>query len=333
VRLDPVTSSNEATVTAPVRVTVIERAAHRISFGIGASSNTGARAQVSYLYPDLFGRALDFAAGVKYEETRQTVFGDVFLPRRQADTQDSVGAQYEHEDIENLDTTTQTWRTTRSVSEHRSERRYTLTFEYSTEISDLDEKTVQALAPSISQTWRRVDSLIKPRRGGNYFVEIAGASNELLSDTSFLYTTAQAQYFVPLSDDLVLLLHGELGATFADDVDDVPLRYLFRTGGSGSVRGFDYLSIGEQEGESVVGAKRLLVLSAELNYWFTDSWGAALFLDAGNAKNQLEDLVLDNYGYGLGLRYATPAGPFALDVARGSGDDDTRIHFAITIPF
>ena len=320
-------------VSAPVEVFVVERAPHRISFGVGASSDAGARAQINYSFPDLFGRAWDFSTGLKIEQKQQSLYADLFFPRPDADTQDSVGVVFRNEEFENLQVFSQTYRATRAVIDNRLETRYALTLENSIEQpAGQAENSRLALVPSVTYIWRLVDNLRMPRHGGNYLVDVAAASEELVSDTSFAYVDMRAQYFLTFADDWTLILRAELGGNFAVDNDEVPQRYLFRTGGSNSVRGYDYQSIGVLDGTTVVGARRLVVASAELNYWFDDYWAAAVFYDAGDAKNSISELEW-NYGYGIGARYATPAGPIALDIAQGDDDGDIRYHFAVSIPF
>lgn len=336
---DPAVSDNAEVVTTDLLVTVVERAQHRISFGLGASSNNGARAQVSYLYPDLFGYAWDFYTGFKYEQNKQQLFSDIFFPRKQTDMQYSVGAVFERENVNNLPLQNQTYRATQAYTIDRSERKISLTLERSTqersaqEDEQLGDLQKVALVPGITYTWRMVDSLVRPRFGGNYYVDLSGASEEFISDTSFLYINARAQYFYSFGDSLTLITRAEIGANIADNVDSVPERYLFRTGGSNSIRGFDYLRIGVVEDEVVSGANRLAVASAELNYWFDDSWAGAIFFDTGNAQNEMKKPNFDFYGYGIGIRYATPAGPFALDVAQGNVDNSIHLHFSVSIPF
>ncbi len=333
VNIDSSEADTDETIVAPVRVRLVERAQHRVSFGIGASSNTGPRAQVSYLYPDLFYQAWDFGAGIIYEKEEQTLFSDIFLPRKVANEQDSFGAQFEHSDINDLEVFAQTYSVGRSVTDDRLETRYKLTFEHSTEQPGRVEETSRvALVPSLTWTWRKVNSLTKPTNGGNYYLDLAGSTDQIISDTSMLFVNARVQYFYPLAEQLIWIVRGELGATVADNVDDVPQRYLFRTGGSNSIRGYDYQDIGEIVDGAVVGAERLAVLSTEWNYWLNDTWGVALFYDIGDAATTLSMDAL-NAGYGIGARLSTPAGPFSLDIAQGDEDDRTRYHFSIAIAF
>jgi translocation and assembly module TamA len=38
-------------------------------------------------------------------------------------------------------------------------------------------------------------------------------------------------------------------------------------------------------------------------------------------------------GYGTGVRWRSPVGPLALDLARGKGQPAPRVHFSITVAF
>lgn len=118
-----------------------------------------------------------------------------------------------------------------------------------------------------------------------------------------------------------LLLGSYLGPSTAES----PPNLLFFAGGGGSVRGYEFQSIGvdslrEIDGETfVVGGRGLANASAELRYRFGDSnWGAVGFVDSalvtqGAALSGDDDL---RTGAGLGVRYYTPIGVMRVDVAR-----------------
>ena len=83
-------------------------------------------------------------------------------------------------------------------------------------------------------------------------------------------------------------------------------------GGDRSVRGFDYHEIGEQNDNGlVIGGKYLAVASAEYEWYFRENWGAAVFVDAGDAF--IDDFSV-NVGAGLGARWKSPLGPIRIDV-------------------
>ena len=334
--VDPVATPatpEQTEVSAPVQLHVQERSPHNVSFGIGASSNTGERILGYYGFPDLFGQAWDFGTGFRLERERQQYFTDLFFPRSESGYQDGMALLYEHAEFENLTVDRRALRLERVDPGLAFETRYSLTLERSDEqAAEQDDVRYQALVPGLQWIWRRVDDIRKPRAGTVLSIDLAAAAEELASDASFGYVLVHGEYFHSLTPQWVLGLRADLGATFTFNSDAVPQSYLFRTGGSQTVRGYDYLSIGRELDGAIVGAKRLVVASAELTYWFNDDWGAALFVDAGDARDSMADLS-PLLGYGLGARWQTPAGPLAFDLARGELDSDIRFHFMIAVPF
>ncbi|MDP1717286.1 MAG: BamA/TamA family outer membrane protein, partial [Burkholderiales bacterium] len=61
-------------------------------------------------------------------------------------------------------------------------------------------------------------------------------------------------------------------------------------------------------------------------------WGGALFLDGGNAVDQIPNFSAV-YGYGAGVRWISPAGSLNFDIARASEDGKLRFHFTIGARF
>ena len=117
----------------------------------------------------------------------------------------------------------------------------------------------------------------------------------------------------------VLAAITEIGRTFTQNPDRIPDDFLFRAGGSRSNRGYAYQSLGVQEGTAVVGGRFLATGTAEFVHWLNDKWGAAVFTDVGTASDSPSTWEALK-SYGVGARYKTPAGPFALDVAYAARD-------------
>ena len=64
--------------------------------------------------------------------------------------------------------------------------------------------------------------------------------------------------------------------------DALPPDLRFYAGGDRSLRGFDYHEIGEVSANgNIIGGEYLAVASAEYEHYFNESWGAAVFVDAG----------------------------------------------------
>jgi translocation and assembly module TamA len=86
------------------------------------------------------------------------------------------------------------------------------------------------------------------------------------------------------------------------------------------------------EGAAVVGGRALLTSSIEYTHWFSGNWGAALFADAGGAADDFNTLRILS-AYGSGIRWRSPAGPLALDLAWEEKTHAMRMHFAIAVVF
>ena len=131
-------------------------------------------------------------------------------------------------------------------------------------------------------------------------------------------------------------------ATESQDRLDLAPSLNFFAGGSQSIRGYGYQSIGNEldvQGEDgtvrrlVVGGERLLTASAEYQYSFSQSWRGALFVDAGDAFDEGEFNL--NVGAGFGVHYVTQIGAIRLELANPVTDDNPswRVHLAVGAEF
>ena len=327
-------SDGEAdSLRAPVRLTVQEQPVHRARFGVGASSNTGARVEASYSTIDFLRQAWELDTGVRLEEKRQTFYSDVFLPPLDDGVRYGAGFVAEQSDIEQLRIQRQSVGVQRIEQRGRLEERLSLNWQHEKrQPGDGDWTTSRALVPNVTWTWRKLDQMLDPRRGVVLQLSVGGGAKSLLSDENFLRLYGRSQIYLPIGARDTLSLRAELGRTFAPSRQHVPQDYLFRTGGTGSVRGYPYQSLGIKEGNATVGGRYLATASIEYTHWLNDSWGAAAFVDAGDAVDALQDARLA-VGYGLGARWRSPAGPIGVDLAYGKRSRDLLLHFSLAIPF
>ena len=95
--------------------------------------------------------------------------------------------------------------------------------------------------------------------------------------------------------------------------DALPPELRFFAGGDRSIRGFDYQQIGETNSTGgVIGGRYLTIASAEYEHYFLPNWGAAVFVDAGDAYTSDFNM---NVATGVGLRWRSPIGVIRIDVA------------------
>lgn len=197
------------------------------------------------------------------------------------------------------------------------------------EIAD-EERSTNLLFAEGLLTRKRADDLLFPTRGLSLLYGLRVAVEQVLSDTSLAQVRAEAKWIRPAGDRGRLLFRAAAGAMVVDNFDALPPELRFFAGGDRSVRGFDYQAIGETNAEGgVIGGKYLTVLSAEYEHYFLENWGAAVFVDAGDAYSSDLDA---NVGAGLGLRWRSPVGLVRLDLAVpvvSDLEEGLRVHLVI----
>jgi len=319
--------------TAPVLIGLRERAPFRVAFGAGVSSNTGARVEANFRNSDFLNRAWELNTGVRIEQLRQSAYADVFLPPDRKQRRDSFGVLVDQSDIQGLVIEQVAFAVSRLETVGAFERRLGLSWQNEKQTPEGAQSTTnQALTATVGWLWRHADDPLDPAEGIVAQLQLGAAAKALLSDQNFLRSYFRYSQGVALGKDDGLLLRGEVGATLAPSRDGIPQDSLFRAGGSNSVRGYAYQSLGVQQGSATLGGRYLLTLSAEYTHWIDAHWGVATFVDAGNAADDREVLNLA-IGYGLGARWKSPAGPLAIDLAWGQRDEQLRVHFSLAVPF
>ena len=336
VHLDPAHPQN-----APLRLVLRESRTKRFSVGVGVASNTGAHLELAYRQSLTFGRPYALQSGARIDQNGGFGYVDLLLPPKPNGARDSVGALVEDSDIEDLHV--KRWSVGAARARLRGARgsrhietKLGVNFEHEERKTPL-EPLIELDTLSTTYTWirRNVDDIINPRHGNVIELEgTVGTSGSNLNETFVRGYSRILQYFA-IGERDVLITRGELGAVRADTADVVPTRFLFRTGGSTTVRGYDYESLGVRRGGAIVGGRALALGSVEYVHWLQrwgGNWGVAGFVDVGDAADSFKDLRAA-VGVGMGVRWRTLAGPLAVDLAYGERDKQVRLHFSVAIAF
>lgn len=317
---------------APVGVSVIEALPRRIDVNLGFSTDTLLRFGVNYSDNNFFDEAYRFRTDLRIESLQQGLTANVERPPGRSGWINAFSAAALRTDIQDLQTDEWTLVAQRRRLDELSQPAFSV--EWTTERQEPSGAPVNNTFATLfgyQHIWRSVDDLLSPTRGWMLRVN-AGIAPPGISSREFGQLMASGTWYVPLTPRDDLRFRADAGWTIADTSEDIPQRFLFRTGGDTSVRGYEYQSLGVEEGDAIVGGRYLAVGSAEYVRWIGESWGLATFIDAGEATDEIGDFDLA-LGYGLGMRVRSPVGAFRFDLAYGQETSSVRLHFSLGVRF
>jgi len=317
----------------PVDVELTPNRRNRYRVGLGYSTDTGPRMTLDWRRRRFGREGHHMRSELRLSQPESSLTSEYIIPLRRP-TVDylSFGATVNYYDAETntgnralLDVShsiglAHGWRRTRSLDYLYED--YT--------VADQDDNAY-LLVPGL--TWSRIqgDGRDFQFSGQRLEFHLEGAADALLSTTSYVQLYTSDKFIFGLGDDWRLLTRVEVGATWADDVQDLPPSKRFYTGGDNTIRGFAFESLGPRdENGDVIGGRYLGVASVELERRLKGRWSGAVFFDGGNAYDP--DFVAEPaYGAGLGIRWRSPVGPIRFDLARGRHLDDYgwRLHVVL----
>ena len=309
-------------------IVVVEEEPRRFGFGFEISSSDGASLETYWIHRNLFGGAerlrfdlaidgleeegggVDGRLAARYEVpairgAETTFFGQIEFEQRDEPAFQTRGVTV---DLGYL----------RFVNE-RVFLRYGIQASYE-EIDDaLGRRTISQVAAPVEGTYDARDDRLDPAEG--YFVRaeikpFVGLDGSGLG--ARLFADARAYRGLGAQDRIVLAGRVQAGTVVGADLADISPTDLFFSGGSGTVRGQPFQSLGVNlDGGQLRAGRSFLGVSGEVRGRVTDRIGLVGFADFGAVEDGTFVSGTADYhaGAGLGLRYATPLGPIRLDVA------------------
>jgi len=317
---------------APLRVNVIEAPSQRIDTGIAYRTDTGIGVTVDYTNVDIFDKAWRLRPRLDVNQKEQQVNVTLDTPPAPGGVWNTYSARAQRREVQGELTREAVAGFARNwgLESTPSQLAVSAHIERQTVAGSISD-TNHAVFVNYRRTFRTTDDLVLPRRGVLGTVEI-GTSVPGLSSQEFIRARGKVNWLVPLGLRNDLLVRGEAGVVLADTREGVVSSFLFRTGGDQSIRGYAYESIGVPQGQATVGGRYVALGSVELTRWITESLGAAIFIDAGDAFDEpgAFDAAI---GIGAGIRWRSPIGPFRADLAYGERSEKIRLHFSVGFNF
>jgi translocation and assembly module TamA len=321
----------------PVDIQLIERPRTGYEFRVGYGTDTGprTRAEVARRWVNRNGHK--WKAGFGLAQREQALDAVYSIPMQHPLTDRlEFYARIDRED--NNDIVTQSGTLGAQYARERGGWTQAVFTEYLYERTRYGDAPAQGdgfLLGGLKLGLRRLDDPLFPVRGHSLDLILRGAAEPLFSATSLVQGRARGVVSRTWRR-FIFQGRAELGATRADDFGCVPKSLRFFAGGDNSVRGYGYESLGPTNDEGqVVGGRYLCALSAEAMYpVYGDDWFAAVFVDSGQAFDDLADLAFKT-GAGLGIRWRSPIGLVRLDLAHpfDAASSSVRLHIGIGADF
>lgn len=182
-------------------------------------------------------------------------------------------------------------------------------------------KSTMLIYPGVSISRTRSRGGLMPTSGNSQRYSLDVSDTLWGSDIAFATVKAQNVWIHTLADKHRFIARTTLGWIETKDFTNVPFDLRFFAGGDRSIRGYKYQSISPRNSEGkLMGASKQATGSLEYQYNIYNKWWGALFVDAGEAVNDIKHSNFKN-GVGFGVRWQSPIGPIKLDIARPIGDE------------
>ena len=335
--------------TLPIDALIDEALPRRFGFGLELSSVEGLKVSTFWMHRNAFGGAERFrvegevagigggTGGVDYRLNTSLNIPAIYGP----DTDLLATAQISREDEPDylLDSISAEVIVTRLILDDL-EVSAGLGLLVAREESDLGTRDYALLTAPLGLTWDKRDSETNAKNG--YYVELDATpflSIDGGANGARLYADARAYLSFGEDDRITLAGRGQVGSVVGAEILEAPADFLFFSGGSGTVRGQEYKSLGITRdiggNEVTTGGLSFAGAQLEARYGVTESIGVVGFYDigfVGSTEIPGEDGEW-HAGVGLGVRYDTGIGPIRLDIATpANGDDafsDVQIYIGI----
>lgn len=189
----------------------------------------------------------------------------------------------------------------------------------------------------LTVTYDNTGSLFDPTHGYKASAIVTPTYSIARPSAAFLIAQVSGSTYFDLGAPgrSVLAIRGLIGSVSGATTFEIPPDQRFYGGGTATVRGYKYQSIGPKFADNKpVGGTSIDAGSVEFRQRFGESYGAVVFVDAGQVGSSSSPFGgALKVGAGIGARYYTPIGPIRLDVAvplnKGRKDEIAEAYIGI----
>ncbi|GAN77858.1 outer membrane protein [Acidisphaera rubrifaciens HS-AP3] len=349
VRAEPA-DTTDADGQLPLDFTFKERPRHAVSFGAAYSTDLGIMTNASWIYRNVFGNgeSLNFTAGLTGGGTAQIAPGY------------SVNLQFLKPDFLERDLTLQadvgavkedliSYNRTALVADALLLKKFSAHWTGSVGVSGETEQITQEytnrdytlVGLPVSARFDNTDNLLEPTDGVRINANVTPTESVGGANATFVLMQGSVSTYLDVSSlwgdkgKSIIALRALAGDAEGASQFQLPPDKRFYAGGSDTVRGYRYQSVGPRFPDNYPqGGTAVSAATIELRQHVYGNFGAAAFLDVGEVTANGPPLAGTYYmGAGVGARYYTSIGPLRVDVAvpldRRPGDDPLEVYIGI----
>jgi len=308
--------------TLPVTVTVVELPHRTIGAGLRYSTDVGFAGDVFWEHRNVFGRneKLGFTiTGAEIEQIGRMNFRKpAFLERGQAllTTGEIINRDTDAFNQQSVAGTVslerplfEQWRGTAGIAGS-----YDI-------LEDQDgRRQFKLFGLPVSMIRNTADNPLNPTRGTVIDLNATPYAGTADKTVRFLRMSASGSAYRAVDKEARFILAGRarVGSIVGEQTSVLPADKRFYAGGGGSVRGYDFQTVGPLDASgNPSGGRSLIEFGGELRIRLTSKFGVVPFVDGGLVTEEsypnFDKPLL--WAGGLGLRYYTGFGPLRLDVA------------------
>ncbi len=292
----------------PVEIIVTPKKSKQYALGAGYGTDTGVRGSAELNLRYLTNTAHSFSSSIQASEIQKNLELNYLIPGNYPPTDSYkfsvAGEKLDLDKGKSLAVQLGATYTT-SIKSWQQIIKLNLQHEHY-QLTGQPYETSNLLLSTISWSYNQKDDLIRPNKGYAINLKLIGATKYLFSTSNFIQAQLKAKSIYPLSSKTQVILNSILGYTAICDVNKLPLSLQLYTGGTQSIRGFGYNTIGP--------GTNLIVGSATLRQKIYGDWYIEGFFDAGNVGNDILDKPA--HSVGIGIVWRTPIGALELTYAK-----------------
>ncbi len=158
----------------------------------------------------------------------------------------------------------------------------------------------------------------------------------IIPESNFIKNTISAIFYFPFNTNAnyLLALKTTLSFLSGTELSNIPNNHRLFSGGSRSIRGYNYQSIGiSSEKDSLSGGKSLFEISTELRIKLNLYFQMIFFLDSGDVFKETTPVFKKPFktGVGLGIQYFFFLSPIRVDFAIPINNPNNKFFLYFTI--